>query len=149
MGFFFIISCQEGKERVNDYNDFLLNFLCKISQLRNQNRIIIMNQSIQCKGWFIASLNFRLTWIRLHSKHHSTTNDPWISLICWISDNNKQNVYYNLWYMPCEWRGNIANDVRTSLLVVTKGNGFLKLKSFLKHDCFVCKLAQFTFLIRK
>jgi hypothetical protein len=51
--------------------------------------------------------------------------------------------------MPCEWRGNIANDIRTSLLVVTKGNGVLKLKGFLKHDCFVCKLAQFTFLIRK
>jgi hypothetical protein len=50
--------------------------------------------------------------------------------------------------MPCEWRGNMANDVRTSLFV-TKGNGFMKLKGFLKHDCFVCKLAQFTFPIRK
>ncbi len=31
---------------------------------------------------------------------------------------------------------------RTSLLVVIEDNGFSKLKGFLKHDQFSCKLAQ-------
>jgi hypothetical protein len=38
--------------------------------------------------------------------------------------------------MPCEWKGELANDLMTNLLVVTKGNDFSKLKDFLKHDCF-------------
>jgi hypothetical protein len=38
--------------------------------------------------------------------------------------------------MPCEWRGNMANDPRTSLFVITKGDGFSKSKGFLKHDHF-------------
>jgi hypothetical protein len=25
--------------------------------------------------------------------------------------------------MPCEWKGNIANDLRTNLFVVAMGNG--------------------------
>jgi hypothetical protein len=33
--------------------------------------------------------------------------------------------------MSCEWRGNTTNGPRTSLLVVVKGNDFLKLKGFL------------------
>jgi len=33
--------------------------------------------------------------------------------------------------------------------IVTKGNGFSKLKGFLKHDHFACKLTQFTFLVRR
>jgi hypothetical protein len=44
-------------------------------------------------------------------------------------------------YMPCEWSGHMVSDPRTSLLVVLKGNDFLKLKGVLKHDHFVCKLA--------
>jgi hypothetical protein len=33
MGSFFIISCQEGKEKVNDHDDFLLNVFAKFSNL--------------------------------------------------------------------------------------------------------------------
>jgi hypothetical protein len=52
--------------------------------------------------------------------------------------------------MRCRWRGNIANDLRTNLLDVTKGNGFSKLKGFLKvHDRFSCKPTQFTFPIKR
>jgi hypothetical protein len=50
--------------------------------------------------------------------------------------------------MPCEWRGNMANDPKTNLLVA-KDNVFSKLKGFLKHNHFACKLKQFTFLIKK
>jgi hypothetical protein len=35
----------------------------------------------------------------------------------------------------------MVNGPRTSLLVVLKGNDILKLKGFLKHDHFICKLA--------
>jgi hypothetical protein len=45
--------------------------------------------------------------------------------------------------------GNMANDPRTNVLDVTKGNGFLELKSLLKHDHFACKPTQFTFLVRR
>ncbi len=48
---------------------------------------------------------------------------------------------YNMKYMPCEWSGHMVSDPRTNLLVVLNGNNFLKLKGFLKHDHFVCKLA--------
>jgi len=48
---------------------------------------------------------------------------------------------YNMRYMPCEWCGHMVSDPTTNLLVVLKGNEFLKLKGFLKHDHFVCKLA--------
>jgi hypothetical protein len=41
----------------------------------------------------------------------------------------------------------MANDPNTNLFIVTKGNGFLELKGFLKHDHFTYKLAQFTSLI--
>ncbi len=45
--------------------------------------------------------------------------------------------------MACEWRGHMASDdPRASLLVVTKGNGSLKLEGFLKHDHFACKPAH-------
>jgi hypothetical protein len=42
----------------------------------------------------------------------------------------------------------MINDPRTNLLTITKDNGFLELKSFLKHGHYVCELAQFTFLIK-
>jgi hypothetical protein len=45
--------------------------------------------------------------------------------------------------------GNMANGPRTSLFALIEGNGFLKLKGFLKHEHFAYKLAQFTFLIKK
>ncbi len=52
--------------------------------------------------------------------------------------------------MPCGWRGNIACDLKTNLLDVTKGNGFSKLKGFLKvHNHFACKPTQFTFPIKR
>ncbi len=51
--------------------------------------------------------------------------------------------------MPCGWKGNMINDPRTNLLTITKDNGFLELKSFLKHGHYVCELAQFTFLIKR
>ncbi len=51
--------------------------------------------------------------------------------------------------MPCEWMWNTSNDLRTSLLVITKGNGFYELKGFLKHDYFVYEPIQFTFPIGK
>jgi hypothetical protein len=61
----------------------------------------------------------------------------------------KQHVYYNLWYMSCEWKGHTTNDLKTSLHVIIKGNRNSKSKGFLKHDHFVCELAQSTFLIKK
>lgn len=36
-----------------------------------------------------------------------------------------------------------------NLLIIIKGNGFLELKGFLKHDYFACKLTQFTFQIKR
>jgi len=45
--------------------------------------------------------------------------------------------------------GNMANDPRTNVLAVTKGNGFSELKGFLKHDHFACKPTQFTFLVKR
>jgi hypothetical protein len=45
--------------------------------------------------------------------------------------------------------GNMANDPRTNVLDVTKGNGFSELKGFLKHDHFACKPTQFTCLVRR
>jgi len=44
--------------------------------------------------------------------------------------------------MPGEWKGHMANDPRTILLVVMRANSFLKLKGFLKHDHFACKPTQ-------
>ncbi len=41
--------------------------------------------------------------------------------------------------MPCEWKGHMANDPRTILVDVTRGNSFLKLKGFLNRDHFACK----------
>jgi hypothetical protein len=35
------------------------------------------------------------------------------------------------------------------MLVVKNGNGFLKLKGFLKHDHFAYKRTQFTFLVKR
>jgi len=43
----------------------------------------------------------------------------------------------------------MINDPRTNLPIITKDNGFLELTSFLKHGHFACKLAQFTFLIKR
>jgi hypothetical protein len=43
----------------------------------------------------------------------------------------------------------MANDPRTNVLAITKGNGFLELKGFLKHYHFACKPSQFTFLMRR
>jgi len=40
----------------------------------------------------------------------------------------------------------MANDPRTDLLVVIEGNGFSKLKGFLKHEQFASKLAQFNLI---
>jgi len=37
-------------------------------------------------------------------------------------------------------------DLKTNLLAITNGNGFSKLKGFLKHDHFACKLAQFNLI---
>jgi len=37
----------------------------------------------------------------------------------------------------------------TNLLAIIEGNGFTELKGFLKHDRFDCKLAQFTFPIKR
>jgi len=51
--------------------------------------------------------------------------------------------------MPCGWRRNTSNDLRTNLLVVLEGNGFSKLKGFLKHDHFVCKPTQFNLTNKK
>jgi hypothetical protein len=36
----------------------------------------------------------------------------------------------------------MVNDPKVSLLVVTRGNGSLKLEGFLKHDYFACKPAH-------
>jgi DUF1365 family protein len=36
--------------------------------------------------------------------------------------------------MPCEWRGNITNDLKPNLFIILKSNEFWKLKGFLKHD---------------
>jgi len=43
----------------------------------------------------------------------------------------------------------MGNHPRTSLFVIIKGNGFSKLKGFKKNDHFACKLAQFTFPIKR
>jgi hypothetical protein len=45
--------------------------------------------------------------------------------------------------------GNMANDPRTNVLAITKGNGFSELKGFLKQYHFACKPSQFTFLVRR
>ncbi len=50
--------------------------------------------------------------------------------------------------MQCEWKGHTTNDPRTNMLVGKKGNNFLKLKGFLKHDHFACKPTQFTLLVK-
>jgi hypothetical protein len=42
--------------------------------------------------------------------------------------------------MPCEWRGHMASDYRTSLFIVIEGNGFSKLKGSLKYDNLFTKL---------
>ncbi len=42
----------------------------------------------------------------------------------------RDNVYYNMWYVPCEWRGNMTNNPKTNMLDVIKENGFLELKYF-------------------
>jgi hypothetical protein len=51
--------------------------------------------------------------------------------------------------MPCEWKGHMANDPKTSLFIVIEGNSFLKLKGLLKYDHFAYKLARLTLLIKK
>jgi len=51
--------------------------------------------------------------------------------------------------MLCVCRKNMANDPRTNLFVITKVNGLSKLQGFLKHGHFACKLAEFTFLIKR
>jgi hypothetical protein len=51
--------------------------------------------------------------------------------------------------MPCGWKVNMTNDLKTNLLIITKGNGFSKLKGLIKHVQFACELAQFTFLIKR
>jgi hypothetical protein len=44
----------------------------------------------------------------------------------------------------------MASDPNINLLTIMKDNLFLKLKNFLKHDPFACKLTQVNFLfIRK
>jgi hypothetical protein len=55
----------------------------------------------------------------------------------------RDNVYYNMWYVPFEWRGNTTNDPKTNMFDVIKGNGFLKLKFFFLTWSFclqTCKL---------
>ncbi len=45
--------------------------------------------------------------------------------------------------MSCECKRNMTNDLMTNLLAIIKGDGFLELKGFSKHNNFACKLAQF------
>jgi hypothetical protein len=49
--------------------------------------------------------------------------------------------------MPFERIGYITNDPRNNLCTITKDNDFSKLKSFLRHDHFACKLAPIKFPI--
>ncbi len=44
-------------------------------------------------------------------------------------------IYYAMWV-----EGKMINNPKTCLLTITKGNGFSKLKSFLKHGHFACDL---------
>jgi hypothetical protein len=41
--------------------------------------------------------------------------------------------------MPCESKGHMISDPKISLFIITKSNGFLKLKGFFKHDHFAYK----------
>jgi hypothetical protein len=54
------------------------------------------------------------------------TNDPLIGSKT-NSDNMKQTINDNLWYMPCEGAMNMTNNLRANFLVVTKDNGLSKL----------------------
>jgi hypothetical protein len=49
--------------------------------------------------------------------------------------------------MMFQRRGYTTNDPRNNLCTITKDNDFSKLKSFLRHDHFACKLAPITFPI--
>jgi hypothetical protein len=49
--------------------------------------------------------------------------------------------------MSFERRGYMTNDPRNNLCTITKDNDFSKLKSFLRHDHFACKLASIKFPI--
>jgi hypothetical protein len=51
--------------------------------------------------------------------------------------------------MPCGWRRNTSTNLRTNLLVIIEGNGFSKLKGFLKRDHFVYKPTQFNLTNKK
>lgn len=54
-----------------------------------------------------------------------------------------------MWYVPCEWKGNVTNDIKTNMLDVIKGNDFLELKyiffkwSFCLQTCkLVCDILE-------
>jgi hypothetical protein len=49
-------------------------------------------------------------------------------------------IIFDIWHM--NGGGHMASDRKASLLVVTRGNGSLKLEGFLKHDHFVCNPAH-------
>jgi hypothetical protein len=81
MGYFFIVSCQERKERVIDpMTSFLMFFPKVLDSIFKPKSPSLIKTTNKRNGSFpiLASSS----WIWLHSKHHSTTNDPWIGLKC-------------------------------------------------------------------
>ncbi len=62
----------------------------------------------------------------------------WFKMKAMTTRDKMSTIVYGI-YMPCEWRGHMVSDPRTSLFIVIEGNGFSKLKGFLKHDHFACK----------
>jgi len=92
------------------------------------------------RKWFISSFSFRLMdMVAFKASLKNRWPLHWFKM---PTMTKRDNVYYNMWYVPFEWRGNTTNDPKTNMFNVIKGNGFLKLKFFFLHDHFVCKLAN-------
>ncbi len=117
-------------------------FFVKVSNTIFKSKSSSSIQASNKGRWFISSFSFKLMDMAIF---RASFNNQWPldwfkmqTLTTW--DKMSITIY--------DIMGNMANDPRTNMHC-NKTHGFSKLKDFLKHDHFACKLTQFTFLVRR
>ncbi len=123
MGSSFIISCQEAKERVNDFNN-LLNVLCKSFQPNIKLESSSLIQASNKGRWFISSFSFKLMdMVIFRASFNNQWPLDWFKMQTLTTWNKMFITIYDI-------MGNMANDPRTNVLAITKGNGFFGIERF-------------------
>jgi hypothetical protein len=81
------------------------------------------------RRWFISCFSFKLMDMVAFK---ASINSQWsLDSFKMQAMTIGQNVYYNLWYMSCEWRWHIVNNHRCNQLCCNRGQWFLKIEGLL------------------